>query len=208
MNSSVKYWDRSAERYARRPIADPGAYQRKLQITQRYLRPCMNVMEFGCGTGSTALVHAPLVNSYLATDASPRMIDIARKRMADGPAKGLRFEVATLEDLDHRHEEFDAILGLNILHLLPDPASTIERILALLKRGGVFVSNTACLKDTRGYLRPVAALAHYLHLTPYVHFLSRKELERDLRSAGFRIQFRWVPESTKDVYFLIATKEK
>ncbi|MBW0147159.1 class I SAM-dependent methyltransferase [Marinobacter arenosus] len=208
MNASVKYWDRSAERYARRPIADPEAYQRKLEITQRYLRPDMNVMEFGCGTGATALVHAPRVRSYLATDASARMIDIARMRTADAPIKGLRFEVATPDDLAHRQQAFDAVLGLNVLHLLADPRAMIECIRDLLKPGGVFISNTACLKDTRPCMKPIATLAYRLHLTPYVNFLSRKELEHDLQSAGFQIQFRWVPERSRDVYFLIATKEK
>lgn len=70
-------WNRSAARYARRPIADQSAYLKKIALTQSYFRPDMDVLEFGCGTGSTAPIHAPKVRSYLATDASPRMIEIA-----------------------------------------------------------------------------------------------------------------------------------
>ena len=83
MNSSISFWNRSAARYAQRPIADQNAYLRKIALTQKYLNPEMDVLEFGCGTGSTALIHAPRVRSYLATDASPRMIDIARKRKTE-----------------------------------------------------------------------------------------------------------------------------
>ena len=206
MNSSIRFWNRSAARYARRPIPDQNAYLRKIALTQKYLNPEMDVLEFGCGTGSTALIHAPRVRSYLATDASPRMIDIARKRKAGKDADNLRFVVATLEDMQHRQQAFDAILGLNILHLLRHPEVAIQRVFSMLKPGGVFISNTACLQDTCPYLKPVASLARGLRLAPYVNFLSRCQLERHLEYAGFQIDYRWVPETSKDVYFLIARK--
>ena len=50
-----KFWDRIADSYARKPVADEDAYQRKLRITRDYFEPEMDVFEFGCGTGSTAL---------------------------------------------------------------------------------------------------------------------------------------------------------
>ena len=206
MNSSIRFWKRSAARYARRPIPDQNAYLRKIALTQKYLNPEMDVLEFGCGTGSTALIHAPRVRSYLATDASSRMIDIARERKAGKDADNLRFVVATLEDMQHRQQAFDAILGLNILHLLRHPEVAIQRVFSMLKPGGVFISNTACLQDTCPYLKPVASLARSLRLAPYVNFLSRCQLETHLECAGFQIDYRWVPETSKDVYFLIARK--
>ncbi|AXS82826.1 MULTISPECIES: bifunctional 2-polyprenyl-6-hydroxyphenol methylase/3-demethylubiquinol 3-O-methyltransferase UbiG [unclassified Marinobacter] len=208
MNSYVNFWNRSAARYARRPIADQNAYLRKIALTQKYLHSEMDALEFGCGTGSTALIHAPKVRSYLATDASARMIEIARESLAEQPTGNLNFQVATLDDLQQRQQTFDAVLGLNILHLLEYPKSAIEQVFGMLKPGGVFISNTACLQDTCPYLKPVALLARLLRVAPFVNFLSREELESDLERAGFQIQYRWVPEKSKDVYFLIATKPK
>ena len=206
MNASVRFWNRSAARYAQRPIADQNAYLRKIALTQKYLNSEMDVLEFGCGTGSTALIHAARVRSYLATDASSRMIDIARDKVAENTLNNLRFVVATLDDMQHRQQAFDAILGLNILHLLRDPEQAINQAFRMLRRGGVFISNTACLQDTRPYLRPVALLARMLRMAPCVKFLSRQQLERQLVRAGFQIEYRWVPETSKDVYFLIARK--
>ena len=54
-----RFWDRVAEGYAKKPVADEAAYQKKLQVTRDYFRPDMEVLEFGCGTGSTAIAHAP-----------------------------------------------------------------------------------------------------------------------------------------------------
>ena len=75
MDYSISFWDRIAVRYAKNPVSDKAAYQKKLVLTQQYLSADMNVLDFGCGTGSTAIVHAPYVNSYHAIDVSPRMIE-------------------------------------------------------------------------------------------------------------------------------------
>jgi len=61
MDQSAKFWDKIAERYSKRPIADEAAYEKKLQVTREYFRPDMEVLEFACGTGSTAIEVAPLV---------------------------------------------------------------------------------------------------------------------------------------------------
>lgn len=61
MDRSEKFWDKIATRYSKKPVADEAAYQKKLQITQEYFRPDMEVLEIGCGTGSTAITHAPHV---------------------------------------------------------------------------------------------------------------------------------------------------
>jgi hypothetical protein len=61
MTDTTKIRDKIAEKYAARPVADDAAYQRKLEITRGYFRPSTRVFAFGCGTGSTAIAHAPHV---------------------------------------------------------------------------------------------------------------------------------------------------
>ncbi len=34
MGQSTKFWDKMAERYSKKPIADEAAYQKKLQVTR------------------------------------------------------------------------------------------------------------------------------------------------------------------------------
>ncbi len=203
---SIKFWDKVADRYSRQPVSDIAAYERKLNLTQQHFKRDMNVLEFGCGTGSTAFEHASHIGSYLAIDVSPRMIEIAREKLKDRPTENLAFEVATLEDFQQVRGEYDAILGLNILHLLEDPEAVVQQVFNMLKPGGIFVSNTACLTDTRPYLKLITPVGKLLGLMPYVKFLSRREMEEILERAGFNITYKWVPETTKDVYFIIATK--
>ena len=63
MISSNKFWNKHAEGYAKRVVPNETIYQEKLAMTQRYFNDEMSVMEFGCGTGSTALIHAPHVKT-------------------------------------------------------------------------------------------------------------------------------------------------
>lgn len=62
------FWDRLADKYAAQPIADEDAYRTKLARTQAHLTPEMDIFEFGCGTGGTAIAHAPHVRSVRAID--------------------------------------------------------------------------------------------------------------------------------------------
>jgi SAM-dependent methyltransferase len=60
-----EFWDKRADKYSQRPIADETTYQKKLEITRKYFREDMEVLEIGCGTGSTAIAHAPYVKHSL-----------------------------------------------------------------------------------------------------------------------------------------------
>ena len=80
MDREAKFWDKVADRYSRRPISDEATYTRKLEVTRDYLQSHMDVLEIGCGTGTTAIAHAPYVKHILATDLSPRMIEIATEK--------------------------------------------------------------------------------------------------------------------------------
>ena len=54
MNREEKFWNRMADGYSKSKISDEESYQKKLKISQSYFKPDMEVLEFGCGTGSTA----------------------------------------------------------------------------------------------------------------------------------------------------------
>ena len=120
MKQTATFWDRIAERYSKRPISDEASYRRKLEITQSHLRPDMQVLEFGCGTGGTALIHAAYVEHIRVIDISSRMIEIARVKAVTQNVSNVSFEHLTLEDLGVEEGSFDAILGMSILHLLDD----------------------------------------------------------------------------------------
>ena len=48
MGTSTRFWDRIAEGYAKKPVANQAAYEEKLRITRGYFTPDMELLEFGC----------------------------------------------------------------------------------------------------------------------------------------------------------------
>ncbi len=203
---SSRFWDRIAKRYAAKPVADEQTYRTKLRITQDYLRPEMEVLEFGCGTGSTALVHAPFVRHITAIDISPRMIEIARAKAEEAGTAKVTFRCAAIDTLGLAEESVDAVLGLSILHLLRDPDAAIAKVHRALRPDGVFVSSTACLGDTMRWFRPIAVTGRIVGLLPLVRFFGTDDLVAGLTGRGFEIAHLWQPPGKARGVFIVAKK--
>ena len=184
MNTAA-FWDKVAPGYAAQPIRNAEAYAHTLARTQSYLGASDHMLELGCGTGGTALEHAPHVARITATDISPAMIEIARAKPQ--PRGNITFLTATLENDGIPAGPFDVVTGFNILHLLPDPAAGIRDIAGLVKPGGLFISKTPCLAGRYSLLKPVIGAMRLVGKAPKIHFLSTAGLERAIAVAGFEI---------------------
>ena len=205
MTTSAKFWDKVAEKYAKQPIADEAAYQKKLAVTRDYLRPDMEVLELGCGTGSTAILHAPYVKHIRAIDFSANMIAIAQGKAEAEHTHNVTFEQATIEDLNIPNQSLDAVLGLSILHLLKDKETAIALVYQMLKPGGIFVTSTACMGDTMGWFKLIAPIGQFFRVFPSVAVFTTQELETSLTGAGFELDYQWQPSKGKAV-FIVAKK--
>lgn len=205
MGQSTKFWDKIADRYLKQPIADVAAYEKKLQMTQEYFRPDMEVLEIGCGTGSTAIVHAPYVKHIRAIDFSANMIDIAQTRAAAQNIPNLTFEQSTIDELDIPDQSLDVVLGLSILHLLEDKEAAIAKVFNMLKPGGIFVTSTVCLGDQMAWFKWIAPIGKFFGFFPLVKVFTVDELATSLTNARFKIDHQWQPNKGKAV-FIVAKK--
>jgi len=205
MEHDVRFWDKISTRYANTPIANNEMYQKKLKMTRELFTPDFELLEFGCGTGSTAIAHAPYVHHIHAIDFSAKMLKIAKDRAEEAGIDNISFQQATLETLTVLDNSKDMVLGLSVLHLLPDYIDSIHRVFQIVKPGGYFVSNTACLADHSGFLKLVLPIGQKLGLIPRVYFVRRLELEAELVKAGFTIETSMQPKKG-DAVFIIARK--
>lgn len=206
MGTATGFWNWTAKRYSRQTIADEASYKKKLAMTQKYLTPDMRVVEFGCGTGSTAIEHAPLVKHYHAIDVSEKMIEIAQAKAADAGISNLEFTVGTLEEANAPDESCEAMLGLNILHLVPDLDGTLATVARMLVPGGHFFSSTVCLKNLQGNLWRLALAARVLPFLPTVGMFSVDEFMAQLEKAGFDVLETF--EQAPGVVFVAAVNKK
>ena len=205
MDQSAKFWDKTAESYAARPIANEAVYDKKLEKTREYFERDMEVLEFGCGTGSTAIAHAPFVKHIQAIDFSSNMIEIAQGKADAAGVRNVTFATATIDDLEAADEAFDAVLALNILHLLKDKDAVIAKVHRMLKGGGVFVTSTVCLGSMMKLLSWIVPIGKRFGLLPQVKAFSTQELQESLTRAGFTIDYQWVPGIARSI-FVVAKK--
>jgi 2-polyprenyl-3-methyl-5-hydroxy-6-metoxy-1,4-benzoquinol methylase len=205
MVDSARFWDRMAKRYSKMPIPDEAAYEKKLQVTRDYFLPDMEVLEFGCGTGSTAIVHAPYVTHIHAIDVSSKMIEIAQSKADAENICNITFQCSGMDEFNVSDRSFDAVLGLNVVHLIENMDEVFVRVHEMLKPDGVFVTSTPCIGVIMPLLKIIAPLGRFLGLLPVIKDLSVAELESSLTKAGFDIDYRWQPDNKKSV-FIVAKK--
>ena len=205
MEQSVKFWDKIADRYSKQPIVDEAAYQKKLRVTREYFQPDMEVLEFGCGTGSTAIAHAPYVKHIQAIDFSSKMIEIAQAKAEAKNVKNVTFKRSSIDEFSASDQTLDAVLGLSILHLLDSKEAVIAKVYKMLKPGGIFVTSTVCLGDTMKFFKIIAPIGKFFGLIPLVKVFTTKELANSLTDVGFEIDYQWQPGKGKAV-FIVAKK--
>ena len=207
MNKSNKFWDAKAAGYAKSPVSDEATYQRKLSETQSFLSPDMHVLEFGCGTGTTAIHHSSYVKQIDAIDISENMLVIAREKASAAGIENINFTRATLAEFAAASASVDAVLGLNVIHLLADRHAVLAEVARVLKPGGIFVSSTGCLGDSYlRFIKLIAPLAKCLGIMPDLFVIKESELVREIENAGFTIETQWHHGMKNIGVFIIARK--
>ena len=206
MSRHTLLWNLMAKRYAAQPIRDTASYEKKLAITRKYLTPESEVFEFGCGTGSTALLHAPYVKHIDATDFSEKMIEIAKDKQKLQNVNNIDFNVADIRTMSVSSAKYDVILGLNIVHLMEDKPPVLAKVHTMLKPGGYFISSTVCFVTIPGPMRLMLTVMSFLGLFPKLKPYLEDDFLRDIKQAGFEVAEQWKPEGEFTVVFLVARK--
>ena len=204
MKDAKQFWDGCAQKYVQRPIKDTLTYQKKLALSRRYFRADSQILEFGCGSGGTALAHAPFVQSVIATDLSDNMIEIAQHNALKAGVQNIHFQQGTLDSIQALDGGFDAVLGLNVLHLLEDVDGAVSHAHRLLSPGGVFISSTSLLGEVSFVFRWLIALMQRLGFAPYVKSMTRDQLVSMLEQAGFQIEHEL--RVSQESVFIVARK--
>ena len=189
--SSVRkalFWDRIARKYAADPISDLEGYETTLRRVQGLLSAQHDVLEIGCGTGSTALRLAPFIRHLRATDLSAAMIAIAREKLAAQPMPQLDFSVADADAPGFGQSAYDVALAFNLLHLVSDLDRTLALAVQALRPGGLFISKTPCIAEMNPLIPYLALpLMRAIGKAPHVLCLKRDGLQSAIIRHGMEI---------------------
>ncbi len=187
MRSSEDFWDSNAKKYAKSPIKNMAAYEKTLERVRTYLSESDNVLEVGCGTGSTALLLAGNVKQITGVDISSNMVGIAKGKARDQQVDNVSFVHGTVFDGTLQAGSFDVVMAFSFLHLQEDMQGTIRRIRELLKPGGLFISKTVCLREKTRLLGVLIYLMQKVGYAPFVETLSYADIDDAIAKQGFEI---------------------
>jgi len=123
-----KSWDMNSKR-----VKNAQAISDKI-IAGVELKPTMKVMDFGAGTGLLSYFIAPFVDTIVAVDNSPSMLEKFKEKASEFDSKTRVLEL-DLSEVDIP-EKFDGIISSMTIHHLEDTKALFQKFYNMLEEGG------------------------------------------------------------------------
>lgn len=137
MNVETKDFDKEAiswdEKPARVTLARDIANAILKQIV---LRPDMDVMDFGCGTGLLTIQLQPLVRSITGVDSSTGMLDVLKTKIATLNLKNISAVHVDLDRGDTLAGNYDLVVSGMTLHHIKSIEPLIDQFYRIIAPSG------------------------------------------------------------------------
>lgn len=151
----------------------------------------LSVLDIGCGGGLLSEPLTRLGASVTGIDFGERNIEIARQH-AGQMGLAIEYRVATAEALVAEGQHFDAVLNLEVIEHVVDPAAFLGSCAALVKADGAMVIATLN-RTLKAYLLAILGAEYVLRWLPrgthnWKKFMRPSEVADCLRPHGFGIQ--------------------
>jgi len=185
--SPEKFWNLFATKYAATQISDRLAYETKIKKIKSYLSPEHVVLDIGCGTGTQCGDLASHARQVTGIDISDKLLEIAEQRTADRKLTNVNFLKSSIFDKRFQPGRYDVVMAFFVLHFFEDLEEVLQRVHELLRPGGLFISETACLGEKSKIAGQLIRLVGQLGFIPRINILTTQQLEQALEQAGFRI---------------------
>jgi len=204
--SPEKFWDLIAPKYAASPIADIAAYQKKTEKLKSYLSSDDYVLDIGCGTGTQCDDLANNVKHVTGIDISKKLLDIAEMRKIERQIRNVEFVQTTVFDERFKSCSFNVIMAFYVLHFFEDLDEVVRRVYDILKPGGTFILESACLGENNIITGNLVRLSGKLGFLPLINLLSTRQIEQTLEQNGFSVIEKTKFSASNDEYTLTAKK--
>jgi ubiquinone/menaquinone biosynthesis C-methylase UbiE len=159
--------------------SDLRAIELEVATISRFLTPCLDVLDAGCGTGYSSCRYAEETGvSVVGVDYVPLMVDYALERRGGLPAdvrKRLAFRVGDVRSLEFAERSFDRVISTRVVINLgarEEQRHALHEFVRVLRPGGLLLLSEATvqgwqrLNTLRGEwgLPPIDVPAHNLYL--------------------------------------------
>lgn len=147
----------------------------------------LRILDIGCGGGLLSEPMARLGADVVGADAAERNIPVARLH-AEQSGLAIDYRHTTAEALAEAGERFDAVLNMEVVEHVADPAAYLAACQALLKRGGLMVCSTIN-RNPKSFMMAIVGAEYVMRWLPkgthdWQKFITPDELYGLLRGAG------------------------
>ncbi|KAH6788838.1 coenzyme Q 3 [Perilla frutescens var. frutescens] len=153
----------------------------------------LQFVDVGCGGGILSEPLARMGASVTGIDAVEKNIKIAQLHAdLDPTTSSIDYLCTTAEKLVEEQRKFDAVLALEVIEHVADPADFCESLSALTKFGGATLISTIN-RSMRAYATAIVVAEYVLHWLPrgthqWSSFLTPEELVLILQRASISIE--------------------
>ncbi|MGD9806267.1 MAG: bifunctional 2-polyprenyl-6-hydroxyphenol methylase/3-demethylubiquinol 3-O-methyltransferase UbiG [Hyphomicrobiaceae bacterium] len=147
----------------------------------------LRVLDIGCGGG---LVSEPLRRlGATVTGIDPATDNVAAARAhADISGLTIDYRAVTAEEIAAQDEQFDAVLCLEVVEHVPDPAAFIKLAAGLVRPGGLLIASTIN-RTMKAWLLAIVGAEYVLRWLPtgthrWERFVTPDEMAQHMASAG------------------------
>ena len=152
-----------------------------------------HALDVGCGGGILSDSMARAGASVLGIDLSVKPLKVAELHAMEAGTENVQYREIAVEALAaEQPASFDVVTCMEMLEHVPDPASVVTALAALVKPGGwVFLSTLN--RNAKAFLLAIVGAEYVLNMLPkgtheYARFLKPSELAQFCRDAGLDLQ--------------------
>lgn len=181
-----------------------GIVKKLQEISQ--LPPKQKILEIGCGNGiGTLLIEEYFKPSELiATEYDESLVEITKKKIK---GSNILVEQADATKFRFANDEFDAVVGLSVIHHIPNWEVALDELHRIIKPNGLLIIKELSIDTFSTFFGKISRkfVEH-----PYDDMFTEKEFIDYLKQKGFKMLV-YQPHSMLGFlgdFFLVARKEK
>lgn len=211
MDKAEAFWDSAAYNFDKTEERFESIHKKSREFARKHLHTSHTVLDYGCGTGTTACDLASGVKQIAAIDISSKMIQLAQEKVTAAKIENISLRQGDIFDEDYEAGSFDVILAFNILHTVPDPEAVMQRARELLKPEGLIIAVTPTLRDKLSFLVGlqiwlVQVLCNFGVIPVPIRRLKSSDLDSLMENSTFQIVDSEEMYAGASSYFVVGRK--